>query len=82
MKIQQDWDEKYNIGKNIREIRMKRNLSQQQTCEKLELLGVSLSRGVLSHIETGRSNVHVKVLAGLADVFHAEIGDFFKGIRI
>ena len=81
MKVRQD-NEKYNIGKNIRALRMKNKLTQKHTAEKLQLLGIQISRGTLSHIESGRSNVDVKVLLGLADLFHVDVGEFFKGMSI
>ena len=47
MKIRQDKD-KYNIGANIRKIRMENHLTQEQTIAKMQLLGIEISRSSFS----------------------------------
>ena len=79
MKIKQDRDQ-YNIGKNIRNIRLSNELTQEQTVAKLQLRGINMSRGSYSHIECGIGNIRVEELLTLADIFEVEVGDFFKGM--
>ncbi|MCM1543317.1 MAG: helix-turn-helix domain-containing protein [Blautia sp.] len=81
MKIKQDRN-KYNIGKNIREFRLAHDMTQEETVTKLELLGINMSRGTYSHIECGIDNIRVKELLALAEIFHVEVADFFKGIKL
>ena len=81
MKIKQDKD-KYNIGKNIRKYRMENDLTQEQTVAKLQLRGIKMSRGSYSHIECGLDNIRVEELLCLAEIFHVNVADFFKGIHL
>lgn len=80
MKIKQNRDQ-YSIGKNIRKFRLDSNLTQEQTVAKLQLRGIYMSRGSYSHIECGLGNVPVEVLLALAEIFHVEVADFFKGLK-
>lgn len=81
MKIKQNRD-KYNIGKNIRKFRLDNDLTQEQTIAKLQLRGICMSRGTYSHIECGIDNIRVEELLALAEIFHVEVADFFKGIHL
>lgn len=81
MRIRQD-SEKYNIGKNIRRIRMENKLTQEQTVAKLQLLDIEISRGTYSQIEMGIVSVQVRDLLALCEIFHVEIGAFFEGMTL
>lgn len=81
MKIKQNKDN-FNIGENIRKSRLASGLTQEQTVARLQLWGIEISRGSYSHIECGLGNIRVEELLGLAEIFHVEIGDFFKGISL
>lgn len=81
MKIRQDTD-KYNIGHNIRSLRKKSKLTQEQTVAKMQLLGIEISRGTYSQIECGIANIRVSDLLALQKIFDVEIQDFFKGIEL
>ena len=45
------------LGRNIQNIRMQKNLTQQEVVEKLQLMGSSMSRSTLANIESGRRNI-------------------------
>lgn len=81
MKIRQDVN-KYNIGHNIRTLRKKNKLTQEQTVAKMQLLGLEISRGTYSQIECGIANIRVSDLLALQKIFNAEIQDFFAGIEL
>ncbi|MCM1540511.1 MAG: helix-turn-helix domain-containing protein [Blautia sp.] len=81
MKIKQDRN-KYNLGRNIREFRLEHDWTQEETIAKLELLGINMSRGTYSHIECGIDNIRVQELLALAEIFHVDVADFFKGIYL
>lgn len=72
----------YNIGKNIRRCRLDNELTQLQTVTKLQLRGIDMSRGTYSHIECGIDNIRVSELLALAEIFHVEVSEFFKGMRL
>lgn len=81
MKIRQTMD-KYNIGKNIRLYRMQANLTQEQTIAKMQLFGLSISRGSYSQIECGIANIRVEELLALSKIFGVDINSFFEGIDL
>lgn len=81
MKIRQGTD-KYNIGKNIRAFRIQTGLTQEQTVAKMQLMGMTISRGSYSQIECGIANIKVEELIALSDIFSVEINDFFRGLSI
>lgn len=79
MKIRQDRG-RYNLGKNIRKLRLQNKLTQENVVAKMQLLGVDISRGTYSQIECGISNIRVEELLALCQIFHCEVGAFFEGI--
>ena len=44
------------IGRNIQNIRMRKNMTQQDVVSKMQLMGSIMSRSTLANIETGRRN--------------------------
>ena len=81
MKIRLDQN-KFNIGRNIRQYRLESKLTQEETVAKLRFWGIQMSRATYSHIECGRGNIRVKELLALAEIFEVEVDDFFKGISL
>lgn len=81
MRIRQS-KSRYNIGINIRRLRMERKLTQEKTVEQMQLLGVDISRGTLSQIEAGIVNIRVEDLLALCKIFDVEIGAFFEGLTL
>lgn len=45
------------IGRNIQNIRMKKNMTQVEVVGQLQLMGSSMSRSTLANIESGRRNI-------------------------
>ena len=68
------------FGKNLKQLRKKRVLTQEETVTQLQLLGSPLSRSTYSLIESGRCNLYVNDLVGLQKVFQCEYADFFTDI--
>lgn len=75
-------EDKFNIGRNIRQYRMESKLTQEETIAKLRSWGIEMSRGTYSHIECGLDNIRVEELLALAEIFEVKVGDFFKGISL
>ena len=75
-KIRPDMD----IGKNIRRLRKRAKLTQEQTVAQLELMDVSISKSTYAKIETNRMNIKVSELIGLSKIFGADINEFFHGL--
>lgn len=66
------------IGRNIQNIRMDRNLTQQDVVAKLQLMGSIMSRSTLANIETGRRNIKASDLKALKTIFNVDYSEFFK----
>lgn len=81
MRIRQD-RYLYNIGANIQEIRRSRKLSQQDTVNYLQRIGLDTSRQYYSQIERGIASIRVEILLALCKLFDCQIQDFFAGIEL
>lgn len=81
LRIRQTKDQ-FNIGQNIRALRMERGLTQEQTVAKMQLFGISISRGTYSQIECGIANIKVQELIALCEIFQVQPGNFFAGITL
>lgn len=68
------------FGQNLKQIRLKCGLTQEQTVIQLQLLGSPLSRSTYALIESGQCNIYVNDLVGLQNVFNVEYSAFFNGI--
>lgn len=66
------------IGRNIQNIRMNKNMTQQEVISKLQLMGSIMSRSTLANIETGRRNIKASDLKALQIVFDVDYKDFFE----
>lgn len=57
-KIKQD----ISIGKNLHRLRKQAGLSQEQVAVKLQVMGLPVSREIISQMELGRYSIRVSVL--------------------
>lgn len=80
MKVRQS--KKYNLGSNIRNLRKSWKLTQEQVVAKMQLLGIEISRSTYSQIECGISNIKVEEILALCEIFHCDVSDFFKDVRL
>lgn len=65
------YGEKLNVaGHHVRELRMKRGLSQEQLAAKLQLMGYSIGQKAISRMETGDRVVTDYELLLLAQVLN------------
>lgn len=74
-KVKQD----YCIGVNLRKLRIKSGLTQDQVAAKLQTRGINMSRDFYAHIESGDYNIRVSELAALCKVFGCSYNDVFQG---
>lgn len=75
-KIRPDMD----IGYNIRLLRKKSNLTQEQTVTCLQLMGINISKSTYAKLETNRMNIKISELVALSKIFHSDISEFFEGL--
>lgn len=66
------------IGRNIQNIRMNKNMTQQEVISKVQLMGSIMSRSTLANIETGRRNIKASDLKALQIVFNVDFKEFFE----
>lgn len=65
------------IGRNIQNIRMKKNMTQA-VVGQLQLMGSSMSRSTLANIESGRRNIKASDLKALQKLFAVDYEEFFE----
>jgi len=75
-KLRPDMD----IGKNIRNLRNRTKLTQEQAVAKMNILGIDISVSTYAKIETNRMNIKISELMALKKIYKAEIADFFEGL--
>lgn len=66
------------IGRNIQNIRMKKNMTQADVVGQLQLMGSSMSRSTLANIESGRRNIKASNLKALQKLFNVDYKEFFE----
>lgn len=74
IKIRQD----ISLGSNIRALRRKAHLTQEQVVSRLTEYGITISRSIYSQIECGRYNVRVSELKAFSEIFDADYNAFFQ----
>lgn len=77
-KIKQD----ISLGYNIRNLRKRSRLTQEQVVARLQLQGLEISRSSYSQIECGTYNIRVSELIALAELFQVDYNEFFKGLAL
>jgi len=76
-KIKQD----ISIGANLKRLRKNAKLSQQNVSIKLDLMGLDISRSIISQMEIGKYSIRVSVLRALKEIYKVDSYDeFFKDL--
>lgn len=70
------------VGGNVRRFRTERNMSQQELCNRLEMLAIYICRGSICRIEEKKRTVTDIELYGLAKVLGVEIADLFESREV
>ncbi|MEG1448219.1 MAG: helix-turn-helix transcriptional regulator [Oscillospiraceae bacterium] len=71
-------DNNINIGKNIREIRLAREIGQTELVRLLQLQGVSMTRETLVKIERGIQHIYVSQLKAIRDILETTYDELLK----
>ena len=77
-KLKQD----ISIGANLRRLRINAGFSQENLAARLQLLGLPVSREIISQMELGRYSVRVSVLVALKELYHVSFDEFFAGLAL
>lgn len=70
------------IGKNLKALRLRSKLSQEDVAALLQIKGFVMSREIISQMELGKHNIRVSVLLALKEIYHATFDDFFTGLSV
>lgn len=71
------------IGSNIRALRQKAHLTQEQVVRQLNERGIASSQVMYSRLESGRYNIRVAELVAFSEIFGEEdFNAFFKDIDV
>ena len=73
-----DGEKKNLIGGNLKKIRTKLKVSQQELSNKLELLGVYVCRGSISRIEDFSRTVTDIELFAIAEVLKIQVSELYQ----
>lgn len=69
------------LGKNIRRIRLSRNIRSKNIVIQLQLHGVEICRTTYSKVEMGISNPSVPLIIALKEIFNCDYAEFFEKIE-
>ena len=61
-------DEIIMLGQNIRELRLKKKIKQEEMVARLQVRGISISRTGYTKIELGRRHVETSCLEAIRDI--------------
>lgn len=75
-KLRPDMD----IGQNIRRLRKKSKMTQDQVIAQMQLMGIEISKSTYAKIETNRMNIKISELMALKIIFNVEISEFFDNL--
>ncbi len=67
-----------NIGKNIKQLREEKKLTQTEVLARLHLSGVEISIYSFSKIENGRQNPTVSLLSALTQILDCDFNSLFQ----
>ncbi len=70
------------VGKNIKKIRKdKKNVTQEDLCARMQVMGFKLSRSDISKLENGKRFINDIEIVGFADALKVSILDLYKKIK-
>ncbi len=71
------------IGGNLRALRKRAGLTQEQASARLELMGLPMTPDIYAKIEQGRYSVKISVLLALRQIYRLDSFDaFFEGLPL
>ena len=70
------------IGDNLRELRCRAGFSQEKVAEKLQVMGFTIRREIISQMELGKHNIRISVLLALKEMYEATYDEIFADIYL
>lgn len=65
------------VGQNIRKIRMRKNLSQEQVSAQMQVRGCDVTRSALAKIEAGQRHIYPDELKALKEILSVSYDELF-----
>lgn len=65
------------VGQNIRKIRMRKNLSQEQVSARMQVRGCDVTRSALAKIEAGQRHIYPDELKALKEILSVSYDELF-----
>ena len=72
-----DFDYEKRLGANIRALRKKRGLTQEQVSAQLQVMGCDMTRSAYAKLEVGQRHIYADELKALRAVFHVGFDELF-----
>ncbi len=69
------------IGRNIRDIRVSNNLTQEVLSAKLQLAGCDVTRSALAKIEVGQRHLYLDELLIIKETLNTDFDTIFYGLK-
>ncbi len=66
------------IGENIRFLRNKNKLTQEQVAARLQVMGCDITRSALAKIEVGQRHIYPDEIKALRQIFNVSYDDILK----
>lgn len=68
------------IGENLRRLRIRAGLTQEQAAARVQVKGIPMSREIISQMERGAHNINVSVLIAMKEIYRASFDEFFEDL--
>lgn len=68
------------VGKNIRNIREKQNITQEELAAKLQLNGCDITRSAIAKIEVGQRHLYPDEIILLKELLNTSFESIFYGV--
>ena len=65
------------VGSNIRRLRKKRKLTQEQLSAKLQIENCDITRSALAKIEVGQRHIYIDEIKCLKEILHVSFDEIF-----
>ena len=75
MKIRQDIPI---LSENLKKLRLRHNMTQEQITAKMQVEGCNISRCTYAKIETGNYNIRLSELETLQKIYNISYDEFFR----
>ena len=66
----------------MRRLRNEAGFSQENLAARLQILGLPISREIISQMELGRYSIRVSVLLALKELYDVSFDEFFRGLSL